>query len=110
VDEESEIIGRVRIDAGAEVRGSRIVGPVVIGPGSVVIDSYVGPSTSIAENCLIRNSEIEFSIVLRDSSFDSIRRIEASLIGRNVTVTLSPRVPATHRLVIGDHGRVQISS
>jgi glucose-1-phosphate thymidylyltransferase len=27
-----------------------------------------------------------------------------------VTVTLSPRVPATHRLVIGDHGRVQISS
>lgn len=110
VDAESEIIGRVRIDAGAEVRGSRIVGPVVIGPGSVVVDSYVGPSTSIAENCLIRNSEIEFSIVLRDSSFDSIRRIEASLIGRNVTVTLSPRVPATHRLVIGDHGRVQISS
>ncbi|AXI80288.1 glucose-1-phosphate thymidylyltransferase [Peterkaempfera bronchialis] len=110
VDGESEIIGRVRIAAGAEVRGSRIVGPVIIGAGSVVVDSYIGPSTSLAENCRIRNSEIEFSIVLRDSSFDSIRRVEASLVGRNVRVTLAPRVPATHRLIIGDHGQVQISS
>jgi len=110
VDEASEIIGRVRIDAGAEVRGSRIVGPVTIGPGAVVENSYIGPSTSIAENCRIRDSEIEFSIVLRDSSFVGIRRVEASLIGRNVQVTLASQVPATHRLVIGDHGRVQISS
>ncbi len=110
VDAASEIIGRVRVEAGAEVRGSRIVGPVVIGAGSVVTDSYVGPSTSVAENCRITNSEIEFSIVLRDSSFEGIRRVEASLVGRNVQVTLAPRLPATHRLVIGDHGRVQISS
>jgi glucose-1-phosphate thymidylyltransferase len=36
VDAGSEIIGRVRIERGAEVTGSRIVGPVVIGsaPGS----------------------------------------------------------------------------
>jgi glucose-1-phosphate thymidylyltransferase len=110
VDDASEIIGRVQIDPGAEVRGSRIVGPAIIGPGTVVIDSYVGPSTSIAENCRIENSEIEFSIILRDSSFERVSRVEASLIGRNVQVTLAPRIPATHRLVIGDHGKVQISS
>lgn len=110
VDEESEIIGRVRIEAGAQVRRSRIVGPAIIGAGSVVTDSYVGPSTSVAEGCRITHSEIEYSIVLRESSFDRIRRVEASLVGRNVKVTLAPRLPATHRLVIGDHGQVQISS
>ncbi|MEU6540509.1 glucose-1-phosphate thymidylyltransferase [Streptomyces sp. NPDC047000] len=110
VDEASEIIGRVQIAAGTRVRNSRIVGPAVIGAGSVITDSYIGPSTSVAENCRITESEIEFSIVLRDSSFDRIRRVEASLIGRNVQVTLSPRLPATHRFVIGDHGRVQIPS
>ncbi len=110
VDEASEIIGRVRIEAGTVVRNSRIVGPAVIGAGSVITDSYIGPSTSVAENCRITASEIEFSIVLRDASFDRIRRIEASLIGRSVQVTLAPRLPAAHRFVIGDHGRVQIPS
>ncbi|WP_328840506.1 glucose-1-phosphate thymidylyltransferase [Streptomyces europaeiscabiei] len=110
VDEESEIIGRVRIEAGAEVHRSRIVGPVIIGAGSIVTDSYIGPSTSVAEQCHISHSEIEYSIVLRESSFDRIRRVAASLVGRNVKVTLAPRLPATHRLVIGDHGQVQISS
>ena len=110
VDEASEIIGRVQIAAGTRVRNSRIVGPAVIGAGSVITDSYIGPSTSVAENCRITESEIEFSIVLRDSSFDRIRRVEASLIGRNVQVTLAPRLPAAHRFVIGDHGRVQIPS
>ena len=110
VDDSSEIIGRVRIDAGAEVRGSRIVGPAVIGPGSVISGSYVGPFTSISEGCRIEDSEVEYSIVLRDSSITGVRRVETSLIGRNVEVTPAPRNPAVHRLVLGDHSKVQISS
>ncbi|MBY8340503.1 glucose-1-phosphate thymidylyltransferase [Streptomyces spinosirectus] len=110
VDESSEIIGRVRIDAGAEVRGSRIVGPAVIGPGSVISDSYIGPFTSISEDCRIDDSEVEYSIVLRDSAICGVRRIETSLIGRNVQVTPAPRTPSAHRLVLGDHSKVQISS
>ncbi|WP_030948322.1 glucose-1-phosphate thymidylyltransferase [Streptomyces sp. NRRL S-646] len=110
VDESSEIIGRVRIDAGAEVRGSRIVGPAIIGPGTVISDSYIGPFTSVSEDCRIDDSEVEYSIVLRDSSITGVRRIETSLIGRNVQVTPAPRNPAAHRLVLGDHSKVQISS
>ncbi|MGJ5748925.1 glucose-1-phosphate thymidylyltransferase [Streptomyces puniciscabiei] len=110
VDDDSEIIGRVRIDAGAKVTGSRIVGPVVVGPNTVITDSYVGPFTSIAGDCRIDDSEIEYSIVLRDSSMSGVRRVEASLIGRNVEVTPAPRKPAAHRFVLGDHSKVQISS
>jgi glucose-1-phosphate thymidylyltransferase len=110
VDAASELIGRVRIEAGAEVHGSRIVGPAVIGTGTVISGSYVGPYTSIAENCRIEDSEIEFSIVLRDSRLEGVPRVQASLIGRSVTVTPAPRIPATNRLILGDHSKVQISS
>ncbi|WP_336115410.1 glucose-1-phosphate thymidylyltransferase [Streptomyces sp. PTD9-10] len=109
VDEATEIVGRVRIADGATVRGSRIVGPVVIASGVEVSGSYVGPFTSISERCRIEDSEIEFSIVLPGSSITGVRRIEASLIGRNVEVTPAPRAPAAHRLILGDHSKVQIS-
>jgi glucose-1-phosphate thymidylyltransferase len=110
VDDTSEIIGRVQIDESATVTASRIVGPAVIGPGTVVTSSYIGPFTSIAGDCEITDSEIEFSIVLDHSLVHGARRVEASIIGRNVEVTPAPRVPAAHRLILGDHSKVQISS
>ncbi|MCF1596159.1 glucose-1-phosphate thymidylyltransferase [Streptomyces muensis] len=108
VDAASETVGRVVVEEGASIVNSRIVGPAVVGAGTVVEDSYVGPFTSIAENCRITDSELEFSIVLRDSSIDGVGRIESSLIGRHVQVTPAPSVPSAHRLVLGDHSKVQI--
>ncbi|WP_031013708.1 glucose-1-phosphate thymidylyltransferase [Streptomyces sp. NRRL F-5727] len=110
VDADSEVIGRVRIDAGARVLGSRIVGPAVIGAGTVIVNSYVGPYSSIAENCRIEDTEIEFSIVLNDAHLNGVRRVRASLVGRSVTVSPAPRVPSSNRLVLGDHSEVQIAS
>lgn len=110
VDTDSEVIGRIRIEAGAEVRNSRIVGPAVIGSGTVISDSYIGPYTSISENCRIEDTEIEFSIVLRDSRLEGVRRVSESLIGRSVSVAPAPRLPSSNRLVLGDHSEVQISS
>ncbi|MEU0250767.1 glucose-1-phosphate thymidylyltransferase [Streptomyces sp. NPDC006235] len=110
VDTTSETIGRVVVEEGARIVNSRIVGPAVIGSGTVISNSYVGPFTSIAENCRITDSEVEFSIVLRDSSIQGVGRIEASLIGRHVEVTPAPSVPSAHRFVLGDHSKVQITS
>ncbi len=43
------------------------------------------------------------------ASIRGVRRIEASIIGHDVEVTPAPRVPRAHRLVLGDHSKVQIS-
>ncbi|HEY1822817.1 MAG TPA: glucose-1-phosphate thymidylyltransferase [Trebonia sp.] len=110
VDDTSEIIGRVVVEAGANVTGSRIVGPAIIGVGSTITGSYIGPFTAIDENCSVDESEIEYSIVLSRASIRGVRRIEASLIGHDAEVTPAPRVPRAHRLVLGDHSKVQISS
>jgi len=108
--EASELIGRVVVEDGAHVSGSRIVGPVIIGTGTRVSGSYVGPFTSVAQDCAITDSEIEYSIVLRGALIQGVRRIEASLIGHDVEVTRSPNVPRAHRLILGDHSKVQICS
>jgi glucose-1-phosphate thymidylyltransferase len=110
VDADSELIGRVVISEGATVTRSRLVGPLIIGAGAVVTDSYIGPFTALADDCVISGSEIEYSIVLRGASIRGVRRIEASLIGREVEVTPAPNVPRAHRLILGDHSKVQISS
>ncbi len=110
VDDGCEIIGRVVIDKDAHVSGSRIVGPVIIGARSKVTGSYIGPFTAVAEDCAIDDSEIEYSIVLARASIRGVRRIEASIIGHDVEVTPAPRAPKAHRLVLGDHSKVQISS
>jgi glucose-1-phosphate thymidylyltransferase len=105
-----EIIGRVVIEAGAQVSGSRIVGPVIVGAGTTVTGSYIGPFTAIGPDCVIEESEIEYSILLRGASIRGVRRIQASLIGHDAEVTPAPTVPRVHRLVLGDHSMVQISS
>ena len=105
-----EVIGRVVVEPGATVTGSRIVGPAIIGAGSKITGSYIGPFTAIDEDCSVTDSEIEYSIVLSNASISGVRRIEASLIGHYAEVTPAPRVPRAHRLVLGDHSKVQISS
>ena len=72
--------------------------------------SYIGPFTAIAPDCAVDDSEIEYSIILRGASIRGVRRIEASLIGHDAEVTPAPRVPRAHRLILGDHSKVQISS
>jgi glucose-1-phosphate thymidylyltransferase len=106
----SELVGRVVIERGARVTGSRIVGPAVVAAGTLIRDSYVGPFTSIDSGCRVTDSEIEYSIVLRGASLTGVRRVERSLIGREVEVVSTPRILRAHRLVLGDHSTVQVAS
>lgn len=108
VDEESEIIGRVVVAAGANIESSVVRGPAIIGAGARLRASYVGPYTSIGNDCELDDSEIENSIVLEGSAIEGIRRIDASLIGRNVHVGRSESQPVAYRLLLGDHSDVDI--
>ncbi|MFD7812224.1 glucose-1-phosphate thymidylyltransferase [Streptomyces sp. NPDC059785] len=110
VDPGSTLVGRVRVAEGAVVRGSRVVGPVVIGAGAVVSNSSVGPYTSIGEDCRVADSAIEYSVLLRGARIEGAVRIEASLIGRGAVVGQAPHPPQAHRLVLGDHSKVHLTS
>lgn len=110
IDDASEIIGAVAVEAGARVVRSRIVGPAVIGAGSLVVDSYIGQYTALGESCMLAGAGIEYSIVLDHVSVRDVRGIHGSLIGRSAEVCLSDGDVARHRLVIGDDTRVEVFS
>jgi glucose-1-phosphate thymidylyltransferase len=108
VDSASELTGPVVVEAGAKIVRSRIHGPAIIGESSLVEDSYVGPYTSLGAGCVLRGAGVESSIVLNGVSVDGVQHISGSLIGRSAEVTLASREPSRHRLVIGDHTRVEV--
>jgi len=108
VDASSRIEGKVVIQAGAVIERSTIRGPAIIGERTRIVDSYVGPFTSIYFDCLIDAAEIENSVVLEQSAIRDLRRIESSLIGKNVEVGRSAERPRAYRLMLGDHSRVGV--
>jgi len=109
VDASSKLIGRVVLEKGAQVLSSTVRGPAIIGENTRVENSYIGPFTSIYHDCLIRDAEIEHSIVLENCRIVDVHaRIEDSLIGRNVEIVRSPLKPSAYRMVVGDHSKVGI--
>ena len=109
IDEASRVDFKVVVEEGAEVVDSTIRGPAIIGRGTQIEHSYIGPFTSIGNDCQVKNSEIEHSIVLENSSIiDISRRIEDSLIGRNVELSRSPLKPVAYRFMLGDNSKVGI--
>jgi glucose-1-phosphate thymidylyltransferase len=109
VDERSRVEFKVAIEEGAEIVDSTIRGPAIIGRGARIVQSYIGPFTSIGENCVVEKSEIEHSIVLENASIvDIAHRIEDSLIGRNVELSRSPLRPVAYRFMLGDFSKVGI--
>jgi glucose-1-phosphate thymidylyltransferase len=108
VDEASQLVGDVVVEAGAVVRGSTVRGPAIIAAGTRVVDSYVGPFTSIARDCELRDVEIEFSVVLDGCRITDVRRIEASLLGREVVIGRATTRPVAYKFMLGDHSQVGI--
>ncbi|MDQ3895951.1 MAG: glucose-1-phosphate thymidylyltransferase [Actinomycetota bacterium] len=109
VDADSKVEGRVVVGPGAEVVASTIRGPAIIGAGTRIEHSFVGPFTSIAERCQIVRSEIEHSVILDDSRIVDIPRLEDSLVGKQVVVTRSARRPRANRFMLGDHSQVDLT-
>jgi glucose-1-phosphate thymidylyltransferase len=109
VDRDSEVDARVTIQEGAEIINSVIRGPTIVGERTRIVNSYVGPFTSIYHDVVVEDSEIERSIVLEQSEIRDIpARIQDSLIGRQVSLARSPIKPKAYKLTLGDHSQVGI--
>ena len=109
VDRDSEVDGRVTVEKGAEIINSVVRGPAIIGEDTRIVNSYIGPFTSIYHHVTVEDSEIEHSVVLEYSTIKRIEaRIQDSLIGRYVTIERSPMRPKAHKVTLGDHSQVGI--
>jgi glucose-1-phosphate thymidylyltransferase len=106
---DSRVEGRVIVEEGAHLERTLVRGPAIIATGAHISDAYIGPYTAIDRDVTITGSEIEHSIVLSGSSILNLHaRMEASLLGKNVSLTRSDGRPKTLRFLVGDNAEIAI--
>lgn len=109
VDCNSHIEGRVTVGKGSKIIGSLVRGPAAIADDCIIENSFVGPYTSINDRSVLRNSEIEHSIILEDSQITDIgSRLADSLIGKNVKISKNSKTPKAYRVMLGDNSEVSV--
>lgn len=104
----TNISGKVEIGKGAQLVGGQVVGPARIGENALLVNVKVGPNTSIASGCQLKNITVDNSVVLENAQIENIPgRITQSLIGQNCQLIHDAQVlgQPIHRLMIGDENQ-----
>ncbi len=109
VDAESQVIGRVRLERGARIERSIVRGPVIIGKDAVISDARIGPFTAIGDGVIVTRSNVENSVLLEKSRIVDVSRLEASLIGRRVTVHPGTARQGAISLLVGDDSVIELA-
>ena len=108
LDQQSQIIGRVEIGVDSNIQNSIIRGPVVIASHCHILNSYIGPFTSIGEGSFIEKSSLEHSVILEKCSINNIDRLADSIVGKNASVSKTENNYKALRVFIGDDARVEL--
>jgi dTDP-glucose pyrophosphorylase len=107
---DASVQGRVQIDPSAQLQGAKLRGPVYIGPGARLVETYVGPYTTIGAGVTLEGVEIEHSIVLPQAEIRYPgRRLEASLVGEGARIGRDYSLPSAVRVRVGPGSEIQLS-
>jgi len=110
LDDGSALEGRVDLGEGVELIDSLVRGPAIIGARTRIENAFVGPYTSIGDDCTLVSCEIENSIVLAGGEIRDIgTRFDGSLLGRNVRIIKTELKPKAYRFMLGDNCEVDIT-
>ena len=82
------------------VENSVVIDPVYIGPGARVVNSVVGPNTSIEQNATVSSSVLRDTIVFAHARVENVVLTD-SLIGQHAEVK-----PEAARMNVGDHSEI----
>ncbi|MFI2652581.1 glucose-1-phosphate thymidylyltransferase [Micromonospora fulviviridis] len=107
IDAFSALGPRVRVEPGARIIRSYLAGPAVVGAGTVIEDSHVDAYTSIGRDCVVRGSEVANSVVMDGAEIRGVSRLTDSVLGRDAVIERGER-RFGHRIVAGDHGRIEV--
>ena len=108
VNNGSRIEGRVEVGEGTIIDNSTVRGPASIAENCKIVNSFIGPYTSIAAGTLIENSSIHHSIILGKCHIDNTEHLADSIIGRNTSVIHRKAVSRSIKLFVGDDAFVEL--
>jgi len=104
----ARIEGNVKIGERTHIIGRTLIrGPVVIGEGCVIRDSYIGPYTSIGNKTELDRTEIEYSLVMNYVNINARKKIVNSVIGNNSSIISDKdSLPKGCNLIVGENSTV----
>ena len=71
--------------------------------------AFIGPYTSIGENCKIKRASIENSIIMKNSLIDTENIIIDSIVGEGSQIMNANSIkPKGIRLIIGENSKMHI--
>ncbi|MBW4443223.1 MAG: glucose-1-phosphate thymidylyltransferase [Plectolyngbya sp. WJT66-NPBG17] len=109
VDARSQVIGRVEIGSGSQVRNCTIRGPVVIGKNCHLENCFIGPYSSIADEVTLIDTDLEHSVILQGAKIEGIhQRIVDSVVGQRAHLKAAPQRPKALRFMIGDDCQIEV--
>ena len=106
--DKKNIEGKVSVGKGTNIsEDSLIRGPVIIGDDCEIVESFVGPYTSVGDNCILKNAHIKNSIVMKGSRIESDNHIVDSIIGEGSSIlNKNTMKPDGSRMVIGENSKI----
>jgi glucose-1-phosphate thymidylyltransferase len=104
----SRLEGRVEVGKGTKVTNSTIRGPVAIAEDCFIENSTIGPHSSIGRGSRIKDSRVEYCVMLEGSEVEGVERLEESLIGRHSKVVQDVRNRRSLKLHLGDFSEVNL--
>lgn len=110
IDKKTRIEGRIHIGRNTKIVDSVIRGPAYIGENNIIGPGvYIGPYTSIGDNCRISNVELENSVLMDNVVLENLeQRIVDSLIGSNTIIQKKEKKPKGYRLIVGENTVVEL--
>jgi glucose-1-phosphate thymidylyltransferase len=111
IEQDESVTGRVELGEGSVIEEGAVVrGPVSIGENTkITANTYLGPYTSIGDDCVIDGAHIESSVVVGESEISAERTIVDSLIGRKATITANhDKKPDGERLIVGQNSSLEL--
>jgi glucose-1-phosphate thymidylyltransferase len=110
IENHDSVQGRVTMAKGSTIKESALVrGPVVIGQNTLIEPNvYIGPYTSIGNNCTIKKGEIENSIIMDNCTIDIKERITDSIIGPYSEITTGKSKPHGKKFILGERTSIEL--
>jgi glucose-1-phosphate thymidylyltransferase len=88
---DSILLGGVQISEGCSIHNCNIMGPVYIGPNTKLKNCIIGPFTSISENNILEDTEIQQSLLMQNCHIENTK-IVSSFVYKDTKVINSQMI------------------
>jgi glucose-1-phosphate thymidylyltransferase len=109
IDIDSKIKDGIVIGKNTEIsRDSFITGPVIIGKNCKIGPAArLGPYVSVGDNCILKNCNVENSIIMEDCIINAKVDFESSIIAHGSEIT-DNETPKKHQFLLGERSQIKL--